>query len=49
MKLDLSLYLVLDPEMCGGFDAALKLSQQVLDAGVTVLQLRRIRQHRRAS
>lgn len=40
MKLDLSLYLVLDPEMCGGFDAALKLTQQVLDAGVTVLQLR---------
>lgn len=40
MKLDLSLYLVLDPEMCGGFDAALRLTQQVLDAGVTVLQLR---------
>ena len=40
MKFDLSLYLVLDPEMCGGFDAALKLTQQVLDAGVTVLQLR---------
>jgi len=40
MKLDLSLYLVLDPVMCGGFDAALKLTQQVLDAGVTVLQLR---------
>lgn len=40
MKLDLSLYLVLDPEMCVGFDAALRLTQQVLDAGVTVLQLR---------
>ncbi len=40
MKLDLSLYLVLDPVMCGGFDATIKLTQQVLDAGVTVIQLR---------
>lgn len=40
MKFDLSLYLVLDPVMCGGFDAAIRLTQQVLDAGVTTLQLR---------
>lgn len=40
MKFDLSLYLVLDPVMCGGFDAAIALTQKVLDAGVTVVQLR---------
>jgi len=40
MKPDYSLYLVLDPEMCGGFDAAIRLTQQVLDAGVTMIQLR---------
>ena len=40
MKLDLSLYLVLDPVMCGGFDAAVSLAQRVLDAGVTTIQLR---------
>ena len=40
MKLDLSLYLVLDPDMAGGFDAALRLTEAVLPAGVTVVQLR---------
>lgn len=40
MKPDYSLYLVLDPEMCGGFDAAIRLTQQVLDTGVTMIQLR---------
>ncbi len=40
MKRDYSLYLVLDPVMCGGFDAAIQLTIQVLDAGVTMIQLR---------
>ncbi len=40
MKLDLSLYLVLDPVMCGGFDAAVQLTTNVLDTGVTMIQLR---------
>ncbi|MBB6056820.1 thiamine phosphate synthase [Tolumonas osonensis] len=40
MKPDLSLYLVLDPVMCGGFEAAVSLTQRVLDAGVTTIQLR---------
>lgn len=40
MKMDLSLYLVLDPVMCGGFDATVSLTRQVLDAGVTTIQLR---------
>lgn len=38
--LDLSLYLVLDPPMCGGFQAALKVAEEALASGVTILQLR---------
>lgn len=40
MNHDYSLYLVLDPEMCGGFDASVRLTQSVLDAGVSMIQLR---------
>lgn len=39
-NLDLSLYLVLDPPMCGGFQAALKVADEALSSGVTILQLR---------
>lgn len=38
--LDLSLYLVLDPLMCGGFQVALKVAEGALASGVTILQLR---------
>lgn len=38
--LDLSLYLVLDPGLCGGIDGMIKTTQQAIEHGVTVVQLR---------
>lgn len=39
-KLDLSLYLVLDPELCGGIDGMVKTTQIAVENGVTAVQLR---------
>lgn len=39
-KLDLSLYLVLDPELCGGLAGMLETAQRAAQAGASVVQLR---------
>ncbi|WP_434778632.1 thiamine phosphate synthase [Neisseria sp. Ec49-e6-T10] len=39
-SIDLSLYLVLDPLMCGGFDGALKVAKAALEGGTSIIQLR---------
>ncbi len=39
-NLDLSLYLILDPPMCGGFEATLAVAEQALVGGVSMVQLR---------
>ena len=39
-NLDLSLYLILDPPMCGGFSETLAVTQQALASGVSMIQLR---------
>lgn len=39
-KLDLSLYLVLDPDLCGGIDGMVNTVKIAVDNGVTVVQLR---------
>lgn len=39
-KLDLSLYLVLDPDLCGGIDGMVKTTQIAVENGVTAVQLR---------
>jgi len=48
MKLDLSLYLVLDPVQCGGHARALEVTRAALDGGVTTVQLRAPEWHKRA-
>ncbi|MFT4432633.1 thiamine phosphate synthase [Caballeronia sp. 15715] len=48
MKLDLSLYLVLDPVQCGGHARALEVTRAALDSGVTTVQLRAPEWHKRA-
>lgn len=48
MKPDLSLYLVLDPELCGGAHAALDTACTAADAGVSIVQLRAPRWKKRA-
>jgi len=37
---DLSLYLVLDPDMCGGVAGMVRVTEAALNGGVTVVQLR---------
>ncbi|MCL2871752.1 MAG: thiamine phosphate synthase [Betaproteobacteria bacterium] len=37
---DLSLYLVLDPDMCGGIAGMVRVTEAALNGGVTVVQLR---------
>lgn len=39
-NLDLSVYLILDPLMCGGFQAALNVAEEALSSGISMLQLR---------
>lgn len=39
-RIDLSCYLVLDPAMCGGHDAALRVTEAAVEGGATVVQLR---------
>ncbi len=39
-NLDLSLYLILDPPMCGGFSQTIAVAEEVLASGVSVIQLR---------
>lgn len=38
--LDLSLYLILDPPMCGGFEGTLTVAKAALEGGVSIVQLR---------
>ena len=45
---DLSLYLVLDPEQCGGHAGALDVTRAALEGGATVVQLRAPEWHKRA-
>jgi thiamine-phosphate pyrophosphorylase len=45
---DLSLYLVLDPDQCGGHDAAVAVTRAALKGGVTLVQLRAPAWHKRA-
>ncbi|MFA9438401.1 thiamine phosphate synthase [Uliginosibacterium sp. sgz301328] len=40
MRFDLSLYLVLDPDLCGGVDGMIDTTRHAIDAGVTIVQLR---------
>jgi thiamine-phosphate pyrophosphorylase len=47
-KLDLTLYLVLDPMQCGGHARALEVTQAALEGGVTIVQLRAPEWHKRA-
>ena len=47
-NLDLSVYLVLDPEKCGGHQKAVKLAKEALLGGVTILQLRAPTWHKKA-
>lgn len=37
---DLSLYLVLDPDLCGGAEGMLRTTEEALEGGVTIVQLR---------
>lgn len=37
---DLSLYLVLDPDLCGGAEDMLRTTEEALEGGVTIVQLR---------
>ena len=37
---DLSLYLVLDPDLCGGAEGMLRTTEEALEDGVTIVQLR---------
>lgn len=37
---DLSLYLVLDPDLCGGAEGMLCTTEEALEGGVTIVQLR---------
>lgn len=37
---DLSLYLVLDPDLCGGAEGMLRTTEEALECGVTIVQLR---------
>ena len=39
-NLDLSLYLILDPPMCGGFQGTLVVAEEALAGGVRMIQLR---------
>lgn len=39
-KLDLSLYLVLDPDLCGGAEGMVRTTLAAIEGGVTVVQLR---------
>ncbi len=39
-ELDLSLYLVLDPDLCGGFDGLVRTARVAVENGATVVQLR---------
>lgn len=39
-QVDWSLYLVLDPDLCGGADGMVETTRQAIAAGVTVVQLR---------
>lgn len=45
---DLSLYLVLDPDQCGGHAGALDVTRAALEGGATVVQLRAPEWHKRA-
>ncbi|MBV8048802.1 MAG: thiamine phosphate synthase [Paludibacterium sp.] len=40
MKADLSLYLVLDPDLCGGLDGMLRVTEAAVAGGAGVVQLR---------
>ncbi|MDR0769795.1 MAG: thiamine phosphate synthase [Burkholderiales bacterium] len=46
--LDVSLYLVLDPDMCGGVAGMVRVTEAAIAGGVTVVQLRAIGWRKRA-
>lgn len=48
MRLDLALYLVLDPVQCGGHARSLDVTRAALEGGATVVQLRAPEWHKRA-
>lgn len=39
-ELDLTVYLVLDPDLCGGIDGMCRVTESALEGGVTLVQLR---------
>lgn len=47
-QLDLSVYLVLDPDQCGGHQKSVELARKALIGGVTILQLRAPNWHKKA-
>lgn len=46
--MDLSVYLVLDPDQCGGHEKCVELAKKALIGGVTILQLRAPDWHKKA-